>query len=103
MVGPQKENEVLDENPMFEYLTGMLYPKTMSELDALEQEVDMDIEHPDGDAGYTPRPDEDDNEPMVAKKFSQQSSIGVSFYLKKATESFVVGKKKHEIFILASR
>ena len=90
LVGPQKENEVLDENPMFEYLTGMLYPKTMSELDALEQEVDMDIEHPDGDSGYTPRPDEDDNEPMTASKFTQQSSIGVSFYLKKTTGAFVV-------------
>lgn len=89
LVGPQKPNEVLDENPMFEYLTGMLYPKAMCNCDALEQEVDEDIAHSE-DGDYTPRPDEDDNEPMVAAKFTQQSSIGLSFYLKKSTESFIV-------------
>ena len=25
LIGPLSKNEVLDENPMFEYLTGMLY------------------------------------------------------------------------------
>lgn len=55
----------------------------------LEQEVDEDIDRSDLDADYTPRPDEDDNEPMVAAKFTQQSSIGLSFYLKRSTESFV--------------
>lgn len=90
LVGPQKPDEVLDENPIFEYLTGMLYPKRLSECDVLEQEVDEDIDRSDMDTDYTPRPDEDDNEPMVAAKFTQQSSIGMSFYLKKSTESFVV-------------
>lgn len=89
LVGPQKPDEVLDENPMFEYLTGMLYPKSLSECDMLEQEVDEDIDHSDLDTNYTPRPDEDDNEPMVAAKFTQQSSIGLSFYLQKSTESFI--------------
>ncbi len=90
LIGPQKPDEVLDENPMFEYLTGMLYPQVLCNCDMLEQEVDQDIDRSDLETNYTPRPDEDDNEPMVAAKFTQQSSIGISFYLKKNISSFAV-------------
>ena len=90
LVGPQTPNEVLDENPMFEYLTGMLYPKSMENCELLEQEVDEDVDRMNEDTDYTPRPDEDDNEPMVAAKFTQQSSIGLSFYVKKSTQKFIV-------------
>ena len=31
LVGPLEENEVLDESPMFEYLTGMLYPQILAD------------------------------------------------------------------------
>lgn len=90
LVGPLTKDEIIDENPRFEYLTGMLYPKIMGESDLLELEIDCDADNSDGDSDYTPRPDEDDNEPMVAAKFVQQSSIGVSFYLHKNTSEIKV-------------
>ncbi len=89
LVGPSSEDEILDENPMFEYLTGMLYPQVLADADLLEQEIDGDIQH-DIDCDFTPQPDEDDNEPMAATKFKQQSSIGMSFYLAKSTQSMMV-------------
>lgn len=84
LVGPSAKDEVLDENPMYEYLTGMLYPNTMCE-DIIEQEISED----NFDSNYEPKPDEDDNEPMISAKFTQQSSIGISFYLKKTTNYIV--------------
>lgn len=84
LVGPLEENEVLDESPMFEYLTGMLYPQVLA--DCLEMELDADVDRSEQDSDYTPQPDEDDNEPMTATKFIQQSTIGMSFYLRKDTK-----------------
>ena len=84
LVGPLEENEVLDESPMFEYLTGMLYPQVLA--DCLEMELDADVDRSEQDSDYTPQPDEDDNEPMTATKFKQQSTIGMSFYLRKDTQ-----------------
>ena len=81
LVGPLEENEVLDESPMFEYLTGMLYPQVLA--DCLEMELDADVDRSEQDSDYTPQPDEDDNEPMTATKFKQQSTIGISFILEK--------------------
>lgn len=89
LVGPMQAEETLDENPMFEYLTGMLYPQVLAG-DTFEQEVDCDTDHSDIESNYTPKPDEDDNEPMVATKFKQQSSIGMSFYLRKDTKEITV-------------
>ena len=83
LVGPLEENEVLDESPMFEYLTGMLYPQVLA--DCLETELDADVDRSEQDSDYTPQPDEDDNEPMTATRFKQQSTIGMSFYLRKDT------------------
>ena len=83
LVGPLEDNEVLDESPMFEYLTGMLYPQVLA--DCLEMELDADVDRSEQDSDYTPQPDEDDNEPMTATKFKQQSTIGMSFYLRKDT------------------
>lgn len=85
LVGPLEENEVLDESPMFEYLTGMLYPQVLVDCMEMEQELDADVDRTEQDSNYTPQPDEDDNEPMTATKFSQQSTIGMSFYLRKDT------------------
>lgn len=84
LVGPLEETEVLDESPMFEYLTGMLYPQVLA--DCLEMELDADVDRSEQDSDYTPQPDEDDNEPMTATKFKQQSTIGMSFYLRKDTQ-----------------
>ena len=86
LVGPLAEDEVLDESPMFEYLTGMLYPQVLVDCMEMEQELDEDVDRTEQDSNYTPQPDEDDNEPMTATKFSQQSTIGMSFYLRKGTK-----------------
>lgn len=90
LVGPLEENEVLDESPMFEYLTGMLYPQILADCMEMEQEIDGDVDRGDMNADYTPQPDEDDNEPMTASKFKQQSTIGMSFYLRKDTSRIKV-------------
>lgn len=85
-VGPLEDNEILDESPMFEYLTGMLYPQVLADCLEMEQELDEDVDRKEQDSNYTPQPDEDDNEPMTATKFKQQSTIGMSFYLRKDTK-----------------
>ena len=88
LMGPQNADEVLDENPMFAYIIGMLYPQTYSSaagVDVGEQEVDADIAYEDGE-DYTSG-EEDDNEPVAATKFKQQSSIGISFYVEASTPS----------------
>lgn len=78
LMGPQNVDEVLDENPMFAYIIGMLYPQTNTSADGVdvgEQEVEADIAYEDGE-DYTSG-EEDDNEPVAATKFKQQSSIGL--------------------------
>ena len=90
LVGPLEENEVLDESPMFEYLTGMLYPQVLADCLELDQELDEDVDRSQQDSNYTPQPDEDDNEPMTATRFSQQSTIGMSFYLRRETKKIKV-------------
>ena len=49
LVGPQAEDEVIDENPKFAYLIGMLAPKVADKTSGLnEQEIDTDIAYEDG-------------------------------------------------------
>lgn len=50
LLGPSSENEILNQNPRFEYIVGMLAPQT-SENDSNEQEVDGDASF-EGDADY---------------------------------------------------
>lgn len=67
LMGPQNVDEVLDENPMFAYIIGMLYPQTNTSADGVdvgEQEVEADIAYEDGE-DYTSG-EEDDNEPVAA-------------------------------------
>ena len=90
LVGPLEDDEVLEESPMFEYLTGMLYPQALADCLEQEQEVDEDVDRSEQDSNYTPKPDEDDNEPMTATKFIQQSTIGMSFYIRKETADIKV-------------
>lgn len=85
LLGPRSENEVLNQNPRFEYIVGMLAPKT-GENDSNEQEIDSDAFF-EGDADYTAG-EEDDNEPVSANRFTTPSSIGISFYLENITKSF---------------
>ena len=95
LVGPQKEDEVLDDNPMFDYLTGMLYPKCLFDSAAVnEQEIDIDVDRSDNDSDYTSSfAEENENDPITETKFTKQYSIGMSFYLGQDTDEFVVDVK----------
>lgn len=85
LLGPMDENEILNQNPRFEYLVGMLAPQSE---ETSEQEVDGDASF-EGDADYTAG-EEDDNEPISAIRFKTPSSIGISFYVETATIDFLV-------------
>lgn len=87
LLGPSSENEILNQNPRFEYIVGMLAPQT-SENDSNEQEIDGDASF-EGDVDYTAGED-DDNEPVFTNRFKTPSSIGISFYLESSTKSFNV-------------
>ena len=86
LVGPQAEDEVIDENPKFAYLIGMLAPKVADKTSGLnEQEIDTDIAYEDG-ADFTAGED-DDNEPIIVTHFDPPSSIGISFYVESSLPS----------------
>lgn len=89
LLGPMDENEVLNQNPRFEYLVGMLAPQVdENDDDSNEQEVDGDAAF-EGDADYTAG-EEDDNEPVAANRFKMPSSIGISFYIESSTKELIV-------------
>ena len=89
LLGPMEENEVLQQNPRFEYLVGMLAPQSQDDVGtAYEQEVDGDAAF-EGDADYTAG-EEDDNEPISTNRFKTPSSIGISFYIESSTPSLCV-------------
>ena len=81
LIGPREENEVLEENPRYAYLVGMLDAQNDDEeySGAGEQEVDTDMAIEDGE-DYTAG-EEDDNEPISTTRFQLPSSIGISFYV----------------------
>ncbi len=91
LLGPSCENEILNQNPRFEYIVGMLAPQTNDEAGSNEIEVDGDTSF-EGVADYTAGED-DDNEPVTANRFKTPSSIGISFYLENITSSFCVDVK----------
>lgn len=86
LLGPSCEDEILNQNPRFEYVVGMLAPQTNADDSANEQEVDGDASF-EGDADYTSG-EEDENEPVSANRFKIPSSIGISFYLENDTRNF---------------
>ncbi len=87
LIGPLDENEVLDENPRYAYLVGMLDMQSNDEnySGAGEQEVDTDIAFEDGE-DFTAGED-DDNEPISTTRFQLPSSIGISFYIQNETKN----------------
>lgn len=87
LIGPQDENEVLEENPRYAYLVGMLDVQSDDKnySGAGEQEVDFDIAFEDGE-DFTAGED-DDNEPISSTHFQLPSSIGISFYIQNTTEN----------------
>ena len=88
LMGPQSEDEVLDENPRHAYIIGLLAPQSEAGADTAaenEQELEADIDHED-DNNFTAGED-DDNEPVVTTRFKLPNSIGISFYVAAGTES----------------
>lgn len=88
LMGPQSEDEVLDENPRHAYIIGLLAPQTEAGAGAAEgndQELEADIDHEE-DNNFTAG-DDDDNEPVVTTRFKLPNSIGVSFYVAAGTDS----------------
>lgn len=81
LIGPREDEEVLEENPRYAYLVGMLDAQNDAEdySSAGEQEVDADMAIEDGE-DYTAG-EEDDNEPISTTRFQLPSSIGISFYV----------------------
>ncbi len=81
LIGPREKEEVLEENPRFAYLVGMLDVQSENEdsSSAGEQEIDTDMAFEDGE-DFTAGED-DDNEPISTTHFQLPSSIGISFYV----------------------
>lgn len=80
LIGPLETEEVLNENPRYAYLVGMLEPqRDENATDENEQEIEADIDH-ENKEDFTAGED-DDNEPISTTKFQLPSSIGISFYV----------------------
>ncbi len=78
LIGPREKEEILEENPRYAYLVGMLDIQSDDEdySGAGEQEVDADMAFEDGE-DFTAGED-DDNEPISTIHFQLPSSIGIS-------------------------
>lgn len=75
LIGPLSPNEVLDENPRYAYLVGMLEPQRDEKApDENEQAI---IEY-DQNENFTMG---EDDAPISNTKFQLPSSIGISFYV----------------------
>ena len=89
LLGPVEEKEVLDENPRFAYIVGMLAPQTSKDdkpsADS-EQEVDGDVLY-EGDKDYSSDTDDELVEPINEDQFKIPASIGISFYLESSTQN----------------
>ena len=84
LIGPVEPNEVMDQDPASEYLTGMIYAKSLADdLDFGEQEVGFDFAHEDD---YSTGAEEENDDVQTNGKFEKPSSIGLSFYVKKETK-----------------
>ena len=81
LIGPREETEVLEENPRYAYLVGMLdiHSDDADYSGAGEQEVDADTAFENGE-DFTAGED-DDNEPISTTHFQLPTSIGISFYV----------------------
>ena len=84
LIGPIEPNEVMDQDPASEYLTGMIYAKSLADdLEFGEQEVGFDFAHEDD---YSTGAEEENDDVQTNGKFEKPSSIGLSFYVKKETK-----------------
>ena len=81
LIGPESENEILEEPPTFAYLIGMLYPRG---VETFEKETNINEQlYNDGESDeiVESSDDEDNDSDPTPSKFTKQSSIGLSFYV----------------------
>lgn len=94
LIGPREGyDEVLDENPELSYLTGTLHP-----IDKKSEIVYDDQEDIALDSGETDALGDEDNEDRYAIKYKQQSSFGLSFYLKEEVNQLAISIKWGDYF-----
>lgn len=85
LIGPLSPEEVLDENPRYAYIVGMLEPQRDENVpDENEQEIEADVDY-EKNEDFTAGED-DDNEPISTTKFQLPSSIGISFYVENSLD-----------------
>lgn len=85
LIGPISPEEVLNENPRYSYLVGILEPQRDENApDENEQEIDADIDY-NNEESFTGGED-DDNEPISTTRFQLPSSIGISFYVERSLD-----------------
>ena len=90
LMGPQSDNEVLDESPKSAYIIGMIASQVIGKdtFTAGEQEVEADIAYGDSE-NYTADED-DDNDSVTTTSFKLPTSIGISFYIASSIKSIGV-------------
>jgi len=82
LLGPQYEDEVLDESPTISYITAMLYPAdtSMSEDEEFdEHDFTADEFHSENETNQGLEEDEPDERPKGG--FKKQASLGISCYV----------------------
>lgn len=85
LIGPLEAEEVLNENPRYAYIVGMLEPQCDENApDENEQEIEADVDYEKSE-DFTAGED-DDNEPIFTTKFQLPSSIGISFYVESSLD-----------------
>ena len=85
LIGPLEAEEVLNENPRYAYIVGMLEPqRDKNAPDENEQEIEADVDY-EKNEDFTAGED-DDNEPIFTTKFQLPSSIGISFYVESSLD-----------------
>lgn len=85
LIGPLSPEEILDENPRYAYLVGMLEPQRDENApDENEQEIEANIDY-EKEEDFTAGED-DDNEPISTTRFQLPSSIGISFYVENSLD-----------------
>lgn len=91
LLGPQCEDEVLDESPTISYITGMLYPAdtSMSEDEEFdEQNFTADEFHSENETSQGVEEDEPDDKPKGG--FKKPASFGISCYVDASVHNLCV-------------
>ncbi len=82
LIGPSEEEEVLEENPRYAYLVGMLDVQSRDDnySDSSEQEIDADIAI-NKEENFSAGKEDEETEPTVTTHFQLPASIGICFYI----------------------